>query len=175
MEQGFKPDFGKCYQIGVVVRDLARTTQKLTEIFGIGPFRVIDYPPEGRNDIRRTYYGTPGDFKYRQAFADLGSVELEIIQPLEGKSIWSDFLAAHGEGIHHIRFNVPELDRALGYLAGRGIDVIMSGSGLRPGTVWANLGTEEQIGFTIELMKPAPGSDGFTPQIVDGKVQVEPG
>jgi methylmalonyl-CoA/ethylmalonyl-CoA epimerase len=76
------------------------------------------------------------------AFTDLGSVELELIQPLTGRSIWADFLAEHRQGIHHFRLNVAELDPVLSYLAGPGIGVAQVGSGLRPGITWANLETE---------------------------------
>jgi hypothetical protein len=105
------------------------------------------------------------------AFVDLGQVELELIQPLEGKSIWSDFLEKHGEGIHHIRFNTPDHEPVIEYLAQHGIGVSQMGSGLRPGTFWVNFDTEEAIGFTIEIMKSLPGTSGKTPKIVDGEVQ----
>ena len=170
-DRATRPEFGDCIQIGVVVRDLERTTRELTEIFGIGPWRTIVYPPADRGDIETTYRGEHGNFRYRLAFADLGSVELEIVEPLEGESIWSDFLAEHGEGIHHIRFNVTDIQSVLGYLAGEGIGVTQSGSGLRPGTFWANLDTEARLGFTVELMEPVPGTDGRTPAIAGGKVQ----
>ena len=117
------------------------------------------------------YRGQPGHFVYRQAFVDLGAIELEIIQPLAGESIWADFLREHGEGIHHIRFNTPDLETVVQHLARSGIDVSMMGSGLRPGTVWANFDTESKIGFTIEVMKALPGTDGRTPGLADGKVQ----
>ena len=40
----------------------------------------------------------------------MGTVELDLIQPMEGKTIWSDFLSERGPGIHHLRFNVPYAD-----------------------------------------------------------------
>ncbi|MHB0856873.1 MAG: VOC family protein [Anaerolineae bacterium] len=163
--------FRNVAQIGVVVRDLERTTELLSAIFGIGPFRKIVYPPAGRDDMQRRYFGQEGDFCYVEAFADLGNVELEIIQPISGKSIWSDFLAAHGEGIHHIRFNVDDMQAVTDYLASHDICVGMSGNGLRPGTQWANFDCEGKIGFTIEIMKALAGTDGRTPQILDGQVQ----
>ncbi|MHB1296402.1 MAG: VOC family protein [Anaerolineae bacterium] len=163
--------FRNVAQIGVVVKDLERTTTMLAKIFGIGPFRKIVYPPVDREDMQRRYYGEEGDFCYIEAFADLGNVELEIIQPVSGKSIWADFLAAHGEGIHHIRFNVDDMQQVADYLDENGICVAMSGNGLRPGTLWANFNSEGAIGFTIEVMKALAGTDGRTPQIVDGQVQ----
>lgn len=157
-------------QIGAVVQDLDESIKVLSEVFGLGPFRVITWPPEGRTDIVKFYYGQPGNFTARMAFAELGPVELELIQPLTGESIWADFLAKHGPGIHHIRFNVPELEPVVAYLASHDIGIAQMGSGIRPGTSWANFDTERLIGFTIEAMKTVPGSSGRTPAIVDGKV-----
>jgi methylmalonyl-CoA/ethylmalonyl-CoA epimerase len=164
--------FDDFVQIGVVVRDLERAKAALTEIFGIGPFRTIDWPPADRADIERYYYGEPGEFSARMAFTELGPVELELIQPLEGESIWADFLRDRGEGIHHIRFNVADIQPVIEYLGGHGIQAAQMGSGLRPGTTWANFDTQSQVGFIIEAMNALPGSDGRTPQIVDGLVQV---
>jgi hypothetical protein len=163
--------FHDVVQIGVVVRDLDRTVQALTDIFGMGPFRVVDWPAEGRTDIERKYLGKPGRFTARMAFVDLGSVELEVIQPGEGDSIWADYLRAHGEGIHHFRFNTFDLASVIAYLQGRGIGVTQSGSGIRPGTYWANFDTEKRIGFTIEVMQALAGTSGRTPAIVGDRVE----
>lgn len=163
--------FSDFVQIGAVVEDVDRAIKALSEIFGIGPFRVITWPPEDRTNIKREYRGEPGNFTARMAFTEMGPVELELIQPLEGESIWADFLETHGEGIHHIRFNVSDIDPVIARLEDHGITVSQSGSGLRPGTTWANLATEEEVGFTIEIMNALPGTGGRTPQIVDGKVQ----
>jgi len=165
--------FNDFVQIGVVVKDLERTIQALTEIFGIGPFRTITWPPADRSHIERYYHGQPGNFSARMAFADLGPVELEIIQPLEGDNIWADFLAEHGEGIHHIRFNVLDLERVIGYLAARGISIDQWGSGLRPGTAWMYFDTQQKVGFNIEVLKKVPGSDGRTPRFADEKANAQ--
>lgn len=157
-------------QIGVVVGDLERSTAALTEIFGIGPFHTVEWPPAGRHDLERYYHGQRGDFTARMAFALVGPVELELIQPLEGHSIWADFLRDHGEGIHHIRFNVPEMEPVVEWLATHDIEVAQMGSGIRPGTMWANFDSASKVGFVIEVMKALPGSSGRTPAIVNGQV-----
>ncbi len=162
--------FKNFVQIGVVVADIDQATRNLSEIFGIGPFRIIDWPPEGREDIEKFYYGQPGDFTARMAFTELGAIELELIQPVSGKSIWADFLREKGGGIHHIRFNVDDLIPVQDCLAGYDILPAQHGSGIRPGTMWMNFGSEEKVGFVIEVMKVLPGTNGRTPQIVDGIV-----
>ena len=40
-------------------------------------------------------------FSFRVAFATVGDASFELIAPLEGKSIYMDFLKTHGEGMHH--------------------------------------------------------------------------
>lgn len=159
-----KEQFKNCLQIGAVVTDLEQTIQVLTNVFGFGPFRIFDWPPPDRPDIEEFYYGKRVHFKARKAFTDMGSVELELIQPLEGQSIYFDFLKEHGPGLHHIRFNISELEPVIEYLAQNNFEVSQMGSGLRPGTRWANFNTEQLVGFTIEVMKALPGTDGKTPR-----------
>lgn len=156
--------FRTAIQIGVVVRDIEQSMAALTAVFGIGPFRVVDCPlPERQH--QQFYRGRPVHFRTRQAFADLGSVELELIQPLEGQTIWSDFLAERGPGIHHIRFNIPDEQELSAYLQGKGIGKTQEGAGIRQGSYWANYDTEKLIGFVVEILQPAPGSDGRTPGV----------
>ncbi len=155
--------FQNFVQLGVIVRDLDRTVKALSEIFGLGPFRFITYPPAGRDDIKLTYRGQPGHFSHRIAFANLGPIELEIVEPLDGESGITEFLAQHGEGIHHIRFNVPDLEPVMAHLAAHDVGTLMSGSGIRPGTNWIHLDTEDKVGFIVEIMNMLPGTSGRTP------------
>ena len=163
---------GDCLQVGVVVKDLDRAMAVLSEALGIGPFRTLDWPPADRPDLERCYHGKPGSFTARMAFAHLGSVELEIIQPLQGDRIWADFLRERGEGIHHLKFNVAELKPFVERLAEHGIGVSQNGAGLRPGTQWAYADVERQVGFSIELMNAVSGTGGRTPTIVNGKLEL---
>jgi methylmalonyl-CoA/ethylmalonyl-CoA epimerase len=160
--------FKTIVQIGVVVANVDEVAGKLTEIFGMGPFRVTDWPPEGREDMQRYYHQELANFTARMAFTELGPVELELIQPCEGNSIWSDYLREHGSGIHHIRFNVEAIEPVVGYLSQHGIEPAQHGTGLRPGTTWMNFDTEKLLGFIIEVMSVVPGTDGRTPKSFDG-------
>lgn len=153
-------------QIGVVVRDLERTLRGLSETFGLEPYRMVDYPPADRADMKLTYHGEPAVFSHRIAFIDLGPVELEIVQPLEGESGLTEFLAKHGEGLHHLRFNVPDLRPVFDHLEAHGVRSVMTGSGLRPGTEWAHLDTGDLVGFVVEVMNVLPGTSGRTPTVV---------
>jgi catechol 2,3-dioxygenase-like lactoylglutathione lyase family enzyme len=165
-----KEVFKQCVQIGAVVPDIDQTIRVLTEVFGIGPFSVVEWPPAGRDDMQRFYYEQPANFTARMAFTEIGTVELELIQLVTGKSIWADFLREHGPGIHHIRFNTYDMDAVVKHLGQNGVGIAQRGLGIRPGTAWANFDTQELVGFTIEVMKAMPGTSGRTPKIMDGKV-----
>lgn len=90
-------------QVCIVVHDVDRAVQGLWEAFGIGPWNVFINRPAALWDT--TYMGKPASFGYKVAKTQgrVGSgLELEIIQPLEGRSIYTDFLESHGEGLQHI-------------------------------------------------------------------------
>lgn len=165
MSESIEPGkfFNDFVQVGVIVEDVDATIKVLSEVFGLGPFRIFHWPSEDRSDLKRTYHGKPAKFTARMAFTEIGPIELELIQPLEAPSVWADYLLEHGPGIHHIRFNVDEFDPVVNYLKDHNIIITQSGEGIRPGTLWANLDTESLIGFGIEIMKKLPGTNGRTP------------
>ena len=53
---------------------------------------------------------------------------MEWIRPLAGPTVYEDFLSAHGEGVHHIAFEVDDLDKALATWKAAGFEVAQSGA-----------------------------------------------
>jgi len=146
-------------QIGVVVADLDQVTQLLTSLFGIGPFRFIEWP--NRPDSKYFFRGKEEHIKIRQAFVQLGPLALELIQPLEGeRNAYRQFLEEHGGGIHHVLFEVEDMDQVVRNLSPQTVEILQAGTGIRPGTRWALLDTQALIGFLLELRQRAPGCDG---------------
>ena len=145
-------------QIGIVVADRDRTTQALTSLFGVGPFRFVEWPD--RPESKYYYRGVEEQVRIRQAFVQLGDVEVELIEPLEGRSGYQDFLDQTGGGIHHVLFEVSDIDPVIQELAQSGVTVLQSGTGIRPGTRWALLDTRELLGFLVELRHRPGESDG---------------
>ncbi|MFY9908154.1 MAG: VOC family protein [Terriglobales bacterium] len=146
-------------QIGIVVADRDRTTQLLTSLFGMGPFRFVEWPDRAESEYH--YRGVPQQIRVKQAFVQLGDVEVELIEPVEGHSGYQDFLDKTGGGIHHVLFEVSDIDPVLQELAKSGVTVLQSGTGLRRGTRWALLDTQELLGFLVEL-RHRPGESNGT-------------
>jgi catechol 2,3-dioxygenase-like lactoylglutathione lyase family enzyme len=145
-------------QIGIVVADRDQTTKLLSSLFGMGPFRFVEWPD--RAESKYYYRGVEERIRIKQAFVQLGDVEVELIQPLEGRNGYQDFLDQTGGGIHHVLFEVSDIDPVIEELAKQGVAVLQSGTGIRPGTRWALLDTQKLLGFLLELRHRPGDSDG---------------
>ena len=89
--------------------------------------------------------------RMRLAIAPWGTVDLELIQPLAGKTIYDEFLAAHGEGMHHLGCVIQRLTERIESLEKIGVQVLQSGK--RPGVSWAYMDTAPLAGIIIELIE----------------------
>jgi methylmalonyl-CoA/ethylmalonyl-CoA epimerase len=115
---------GRLFQIGIVVADLDAGLRRSADIVGEQRWRCYDFGQVGRHE----YHGRATTCSLRLALND-ASPQMELIQPLEGDSIHRDWLAERGEGLHHIGFVVPSVERAITAMAALGIAVIQSGTG----------------------------------------------
>lgn len=140
-------------QIGYVVENVDATIKNYYEKLGIGDWHIYTY---GAPLLKfMNYYGKPIMYKSRIALAYFGEMRLEIIQNLEGHTIYSDFIKKHGYGVQHLGIYVPNMQQALEDVAKRGFSVIMEGGGFgRDGDGhFAYLDTEESLGITYELIQ----------------------
>jgi catechol 2,3-dioxygenase-like lactoylglutathione lyase family enzyme len=93
---------GEIDQISFAVADLDEAAQRYQSIFG--PFAIVDVPAM---DV--AYRGRPSTVTLRLGFGRSGSLEVELVQVVDGESPAKDHLTAHGEGFHHVRFPVSDL------------------------------------------------------------------
>lgn len=118
----------RLHQVALVVPDLEATARAYWERLGIGPWSVYTYGPPLVTEM--TYRGRRQDYRMRLAFARCGELQLEVIQPLAGPSIYDEFLTRQPEGgLHHVAVLVPDLDAASQTMAARGYVMIQSGRG----------------------------------------------
>jgi len=133
-------------QVGIVVRDIDKTAAFYHSTFGIGPFGII---PEVKFE-GALLRGRPTSTSIKVAFAQSGPVQIELIQPLEGQSIYTEFLAAKGEGLHHLGFEVDDFHGWLARFKSKGVEpVFWHNMGWM---AFAYLGTDSVGGVMIELL-----------------------
>ncbi|HCK40233.1 MAG: lactoylglutathione lyase [Planctomycetaceae bacterium] len=137
-------------QVCLVVRELEQAAQYYENVLGIGPFV---FPKIHYKEI--TYLGQPSDGYWEMAFARMGPLELELSCPLQTPSIYEDFLNEHGEGLHHLGFDIDDLDATIAQAESLGIGVLMSGRTDQGG--FAHLDTRKVGGTIFEaIQRPAP-------------------
>jgi catechol 2,3-dioxygenase-like lactoylglutathione lyase family enzyme len=136
-------------QVGLVVHNIEKSLEHYTTMFGIGPWQIYTFQPPLVTDM--TFRGKPAIYRMKIALTMLGSVMLELIEPLEGENIYKEFLDARGEGVHHIGCYIDNLDQGVQAMEQVGIKVLQSGRFVDGG--YAYLDTEKSLGIIFELIQ----------------------
>jgi catechol 2,3-dioxygenase-like lactoylglutathione lyase family enzyme len=137
------------FKISVVVKDIDKTIEFLSRSVGLGPWEIFDFSP--RKD--ELMMGEP--FKIKVAWANVGkSLVYELHQPLEGRSVWSQFLETKGEGLHLLAYSVPSTwEEIVTKLQAQGAKMLAGGT--YEGNRWCYLETRPG-GIRIELTEETP-------------------
>jgi catechol 2,3-dioxygenase-like lactoylglutathione lyase family enzyme len=143
-------------QYALVVRDLDAISA-YWEKLGL-PAMEVTHP--GLTELR--YRGQPGRFDQKLGWHRHGTVTWEWILPLAGPTVYQDFLEEHGEGFHHLGFDVPDMDAATAAWKAAGFPVVQSGAWGEKGQPgsgrFAYVDTAPIGGVTIELLWNQPAA-----------------
>lgn len=145
--------YGHVVQVGWVVKDLDSVVD-YWEMLGLKNIHRADTAEKSVVNYR----GKKTSIRMRMAFGDIGGVQIEWIQPVEGKSVYSEFLEKHGDGVHHLAYLMPSaavMDEQIQYFKRRGVGVVQSGTweAQKGEGRFAYLDTApEGGGITLELM-----------------------
>jgi methylmalonyl-CoA/ethylmalonyl-CoA epimerase len=96
--------------IAIVVQDLDAALRVYRDVLGLPLERVEEVPAE----------------KVKVAFLPLpeGNGEVELVQPTANDTGIARFLAKRGEGMHHICFEVDDIQAAMAAMAASGLQVL---------------------------------------------------
>jgi len=150
-----KPLFTETLQVALIVRDLDAAMRTYFDEYGIGPWSVYEFDSDNVRDMRSR--GEPVAWSWRLGVAQVGQVQWELVEPLDGDSIYAQFLSEHGPGLHHVGVAVASYEDALAEAARRGQDVLLGGE--YKGIDFAYLTTDEDLGVITEIFSGAPGED----------------
>jgi hypothetical protein len=139
-------------QVGIIVNDLRREVGIWSAVLGRDDWLFYTYQPATVPVL--TYRGQPGTFSMRIALIN-AAPQIELIQPLNGPSIYHEWLGEHGTGLHHLGFRVPSVADAIGAMAVQGIPEIQTGSGYGQNGVggFAYFDTQKALGFIYEAIE----------------------
>ncbi len=98
----------KLDHIGIVVNNLQETAAAFENIIGLS-LEEIEYYKE----------------TLKIGFVPVGSLDIELVEPTTSEGLNADFLKNNGEGVHHIAFEVEDLDAAIANAVENGAQVIL--------------------------------------------------
>jgi catechol 2,3-dioxygenase-like lactoylglutathione lyase family enzyme len=144
-------DPSRLYHVGVCVHSVAETAKFYEENFGIGPFwfREVSYD-------NATYFGETSGYRGKRGFAQMGPMLLELIELVDGRTIHESFLKEKGEGLHHLGFEVDNLEESMAEAKRQGF-AITQYFRREDGTGFAYLDSDRVGGTIFELVERPRG------------------
>ena len=150
---------GPITQVAWVTDDIAATERLLREQFGSGPWtRIPDVHFDAQHSQLR---GVPTEFTAHISLAYAGDLQLELIEPVAGESVHTEFLARCGPGLHHVCFAVDDLAAACARAETAGIRVLQTGSMMGGEIEFAYLDGSSAGAPYVELAKIGPMMAAF--------------
>lgn len=136
-------------QIGILVNDIEKVSAAYADFFGLVKPEIIVTDTE---DIAQTRYnGEVTEARAKLAFFDMGSLQLELIEPDHQPSTWRDYLNEHGEGPHHIAFVIEGMKEKIMLLEGKGFPLQQKGE--YTGGRYAYMDTFKELKVLVELLE----------------------
>ena len=133
-------------QIGMIVKDIEKSSQRYAEIFGMEIPEVIVTDSFERANTH--FKGEPTKARAKLAFFHFNNITIELIEPIEGPSTWLETLEKKGEGFHHIALEVDSMDTNIKYFKENGGSLLQKGD--FTGGSYAYVDMENSLNVIIE-------------------------
>jgi len=105
--------------VGIAVNDAVKSSRLFSRLLGRRPARSEEV----------------ADQRVKTVFFDIGSQRIELLEPMSADSPVAKFIEKRGEGVHHLSFEVDDIEAEILRL--------------------------KKEGFQLIDEKPRPGADGF--------------
>ena len=137
-------------QVGIIVEDIEQSARNWAEFLG------LENPPNisvaAGHELNPTQFnGKASKATAKLAFFQLDNITIELIEPDEKPSTWREFLDTRGEGIHHIAFNIENMDTSIENFTDQGIPMMQHG-GWDTGE-YSYMDGSEKLALIIELLE----------------------
>ena len=136
-------------QINIIVKDIELAAKKWAELLGIPVPEIRINHLEGNENY--TYRGQPVSCDLKVCDIPMNGFVIELHQPIGGPSSFQEFLDKHGNGVHHIGFEVGAArDDVIADMEKDGYDVGRT-LGIYPGSSWTIVDAEDTLGVNLNI------------------------
>ncbi|MGN8844998.1 VOC family protein [Niallia sp. HCP3S3_B10] len=136
-------------QIGILVHDIEKTSQAYADFFG------VDKPEWSLTDTvdraQTEYRNQSTEARAKLAFFNMGSLQLELIEPDRNPSTWREYLDEHGEGPHHIAFVINGMKEKVTLMEKNQMPLLQKGE--YTGGRYAYMDTFKDLKIILELLE----------------------
>ncbi|MFP5470680.1 MAG: methylmalonyl-CoA epimerase [Bacteroidia bacterium] len=98
----------KIEHLGIAVKDINASNELFAKLFGKQPYKLEDVESEG----------------VKTSFFMIGESKIELLEATNNDSAIAKFIEKKGEGIHHIAFEVDDIDAEIARLKNEGFELI---------------------------------------------------
>jgi len=136
-------------QIGILVNDIDKVSEAYASFFGV-PKPEANWT-DAIDKAQTEFNGEPSEARAKLAFFDMGSLQLELIEPDQHPSTWRNYLNEHGEGPHHIAFQIEGMKEKIEVLGAKGFPLQQKGE--YTGGRYAYIDTFHDLKILVELLE----------------------
>jgi len=94
--------------IGIAVRNIAHSNDVFAKLLGREHYKIEVIESEG----------------VKTSFFDVSGVKIELLEPTNPDSAIARFIEKRGEGLHHLAFEVADLENSVKYYQKQGFEVV---------------------------------------------------
>jgi catechol 2,3-dioxygenase-like lactoylglutathione lyase family enzyme len=149
------------FQVAYVVRDLAAAETWFHDVLGVPSWFRMENVAFG---AECSYRGRPSDSAAHLSVGYLRKTQIELIEPIRGESLYTEFLDAKGPGLHHLAFDVPDFPATVAALRESGLELVMQGR-VGPGSEFAYFDCDTAGTSVIEILGFDEGVRAFMQQL----------
>jgi 4-hydroxyphenylpyruvate dioxygenase-like putative hemolysin len=139
-------------QLCILVESIEEAIASYSDLFAVTRWRVYRYGPDTVPELG--YRGGPGVFSMWVALSD-SVPQIELIESISGPSLYTEWIAQHGFGFHHVGVFTASIASSVKALTERGLQVSQwgRGYGLDGDGGFAYVDSLEQLGVVLELIE----------------------
>jgi len=147
--------FKHLHHIGVVYKEISKISKFIKDLYDID-FKIEEVTVPVNTVIREL----TDPLRIKMAHVTIANTEIELFEPLDDRSIYSEYLKEVPEGgIHHIGVLVENIEEHTKKWDSMGIKRIISGV---PPYKFVYYDTREMFGYVTELLEMEPPSSTST-------------
>ena len=93
----------------------------------------------------------------RDGASNIGNTGIELVQPLDEKTIYDEFLKKHGEGFQHLAYKINNYEETMEKFNKLGVKVSQTGN-WEGKLIFVYLDSDEQLKHCAEFFKTYPNT-----------------